>query len=101
MRIPQALAITLLAIAVGLGRTEETEVSSLLAQLESPILLRGNDRAAYRDPAAVYHDGTFHLFYTLVETEPDGALFWYTAVSTSRDLRNWTKPASSHPGTRT
>ncbi|UKI32087.1 MAG: hypothetical protein L6W00_00150 [Lentisphaeria bacterium] len=32
------------------------------AQLPCPILLRGDARTAYRDPAVFYRDGWFHLF---------------------------------------
>jgi hypothetical protein len=60
-----------------------------LKQLTSPILFRGDEITAYRDPAVLYHGGTFHLFFTLVETEPDSLIYSYTAHSTSQDLRNW------------
>ncbi len=60
--------------------------------LTSPVLMRGNATIAYRDPAALYHDGVFHLFYTLVHNTPDGVAYWHTAVSTSQDLASWTPP---------
>lgn len=60
-----------------------------LSKLPSPILFRGDSTTAYRDPAAVYHGGAIHLFFTLVKTESDGTVFLYTAQSTSHDLRNW------------
>lgn len=65
--------------------------------IASPIILRGDATTAYRDPAAVYHDGRFHLFFTLVETERDGRVFSYTAKSTSRDLAHWTGPRRLTP----
>ncbi len=61
-----------------------------LSQLDSPILFQGDDSLAYRDPAVLYHEKTFYLFFTLTETEPDDSLFWYTAVSKSEDLKHWT-----------
>lgn len=61
-----------------------------LAQIRSPILLRGDERTAYRDPAVFFRDGWFYLFFTLVETEADGSPFLYTAVVKSRDLIRFT-----------
>lgn len=62
---------------------------SFLNALQSPILFHGDSATAYRDPAAVYHNGVLHLFFTLVKTESDGTVFLYTASSQSRDLKNW------------
>jgi uncharacterized Ntn-hydrolase superfamily protein len=58
--------------------------------LSSPILFRGDAETAYRDPAAVYHEGVFHLFFTFVKAGNDGQPWMFTATSTSRDLKNWT-----------
>ncbi len=63
-----------------------------LARISSPILLAGDATTAYRDPAAHYHDGVFRIFHTLHRREPDGHYYVYTAVTTSRDLRHWSKP---------
>ena len=60
--------------------------------IKSPIVLRGDSRTAFRDPAALYHAGEFYLFYTLVRTEADGLIYSYTAVSTSRDSQDWSAP---------
>ena len=68
--------------------------------ISSPILFQGDATTAYRDPAAVFHKGMFHLFFTLVRTEPDGMVFSYTAKSTSRDLIRWTPPATFTPRDR-
>lgn len=87
-----------LVLLVGLlvGRPEavpgEPPPGSLLAALASPILLRGDADTAYRDPAALYVDGWFHLFYTYNRPGPDGRVYWYTAVSKSRDLQQWSSP---------
>jgi len=51
-----------------------------LTSLRSPVLFRGDATTAYRDPAAIYHDGWFRLFFTVVKTEPDGNPFHYTAT---------------------
>lgn len=71
-----------------------------LKDIPSPILFRGNDRIAYRDPAVLYESGTFHLFFTLVETEEDGTVYLYTAKSKSVDLVNWEEPVRLTPKDR-
>jgi hypothetical protein len=63
-----------------------------LAALRSPILFAGDAVAAYRDPAAIYHDGTFYLFFTLTKIEPDKQVYMFTAESRSADLRHWSTP---------
>ena len=73
------------------------ESPNLLQQLDSPILLEGDDTTAYRDPAVLYHDKTFYLFCTVVEPEPDGRLYWCTSMSKSRDLKHWTAPRKLTP----
>lgn len=60
--------------------------------IPSPIIFQGDSSTAYRDPAAIYHNGAFHLFCTLVTTKSDGKPYWHTAMSCSRDLMNWTPP---------
>jgi len=62
------------------------------SDIKSPIVLRGDSKTAYRDPAALYHAGKFYLFYTLVRTEEDGRIYSYTAVSTSHNLQDWSGP---------
>ncbi|MHC4539331.1 MAG: sialidase family protein [Planctomycetota bacterium] len=68
------------------------EESVKLSALDSPIIIRGDSKNAYRDPAVLYHDGVFHLFFTLVQTDAAGKIYSYTAQSTSSNLRNWSKP---------
>lgn len=62
-----------------------------LSKLRSPVLLRGDDETAFRDPAVVYHDGVFHIFPTYIRTEEDGKVYLYTAHTTSRDLVDWSE----------
>ncbi len=69
----------------------------MLNKLDTPVLLRGNDRVAYRDPAVLYHKGIFYMFYSFVETEDNGSIFWYTAMSTSQDLQKWSQPRKITP----
>ena len=64
----------------------------ILQALSSPLLLSGDETTAYRDPAAVYHKGWFHLFYTLVKTGSDGIPYSYVAWSKSKELTKWTEP---------
>ena len=64
---------------------------------DDPRIFRGDGHSAFRDPAAVWHAGVFHLFSTWVEIEPDGQVFSYCATSRSRDLRTWTPPRKLTP----
>ena len=59
--------------------------------IRSPIIFAGDEKWAYRDPAAVYHNETFYLYFTV--SEMDGQYFYNRiAMSTSRDLLHWSKP---------
>jgi len=69
-------------------QTEKIDFSAI----DSPIVLKGDANQAFRDPAACYYDGVLRLFYTYWLKDPDGNRYSYTAVSKSRDLKNWTKP---------
>ena len=69
------------------------------AAIRSPILFRGDAETAYRDPAAIYHEGVFHLYFTVARMEPEGA-FWYLGYSRSSDLRAWTEPERLTPRDR-
>jgi len=68
--------------------------------IRSPIIFAGDTATAYRDPAAIYHDGLLRLFFTLVRTENDGNPYLYTAVSSSRDLLHWAEPRLLTPRER-
>ncbi|NND07234.1 MAG: hypothetical protein HKN87_12715 [Saprospiraceae bacterium] len=61
---------------------------NMLSALESPIVFKGNDSIAYRDPAILFHENIFHLFYTLVRSE-DSLIYSYTATNKSADLMHW------------
>jgi hypothetical protein len=61
---------------------------NLLTALKSPIVFKGDDKTAYRDPAVLYHDNKLYLFFTLIWTEA-GKVYSYTAMSHSSDLKNW------------
>jgi len=68
-----------------------------LAKLSSPIIFKGDSATAYRDPAILFHEGVFYLYFTLVEIEEDGFIFSYTAQSRSSDLIEWTTPEKITP----
>lgn len=83
----QSLLLLLTVFARDAGATLD------LGKLASPVLLAGDATHAYRDPAVLYVDGEFHLFFTYnPPPDPDGRVYWYTAVVRSRDLVNWTEP---------
>ncbi len=68
-------------------------------KINSPIILKGSERTAYRDPALYYENGKFHLFCTFVECFDDGP--YLTVVqSESSDLVSWTAPREITPRDR-
>ncbi len=81
--------------AAGVSAAEPAAVS--LAAIRSPVLFRGDATTAYRDPAVIFQDGWFRLFFTLVKIEPDRRPYSYTAWSKSRDLVHWSEPVVFTP----
>lgn len=71
-----------------------------LAALTSPIIFQGDATTAYRDPAVIYHDGVFHLYFTLVKTEADGKPYLFTAWSRTTNLVAWAEPRIFTPRDR-
>ena len=91
----RTLRLLLFVTYVWFAPTHATDMPSTalaVTDIPSPILFRGDATTAYRDPAAIYHDGWFRLFFTLVKIEPDKKVYSYTAWSKSRDLVNWSDP---------
>jgi hypothetical protein len=90
------ILVVLLTLCCGalhaVDETGQAGEKPVLEKLPSPILFRGDATTAYRDPAAVYQDGWFRLFFTLVRIETDQKPYLYTAWSKSRDLAHWSKP---------
>ncbi len=78
--------VCLFCSCVGGFRSSEVNLESL----HDVRLFHGNDSTAYRDPAILYEDGMFHLFFTLVRIEND-SIFSYVAYSKSRDLKLWSE----------
>ena len=58
--------------------------------LSSPMLIKGDSFCAYRDPAVIFHEGVFHLYFTYVDNS-EGGPWLYLAECTSTDLANWSK----------
>jgi len=71
-----------------------------LRALSSPIIFRGDETTAYRDPAAVYHDGWVHLIFEIIKIESDKKPYVYTAWSKSHDLAHWSEPKIFTPRDR-
>jgi hypothetical protein len=93
MRNPLILTTFLLVFQLIPSLAQSPDVS----QLKSPIIFKGDEKTAYRDPAILYHEGTFYLYFTLVEIEKTGYIYSYTAQSRSQDLINWTVPEKITP----
>lgn len=64
--------------------------NKILEEINSPVIFKGDERTAYRDPAVLFHNDRFYLFFTLVKNE-SGKIFSYTACSDSSDLRKWSQ----------
>jgi hypothetical protein len=89
------------AAAAGLLATRQLHATPLsLTSLKSPILFAGDSTHAYRDPAAIFHDGWFYLYFTFVVTKDDHIAYSHVAWSKSRDLLRWTPPVSLTPSNK-
>lgn len=69
-------------------------------QIKSPIIFKGDYKFAYRDPAVIYNEGYFHLYFTLVERAADSGIYLFTAYSKSEDLIHWSYPQKLTPRDR-
>jgi predicted GH43/DUF377 family glycosyl hydrolase len=69
-------------------------------KLTSPIIFQGDNKFAYRDPAVIYENDQFHIFFTLSENDEDGGYYNYVAYSVSRDLLHWSYPKILTPRDR-
>ena len=67
------------------------------AAMKSPIILRGDERTAFRDPTVLYYDGVFYLFCTKVAVEENNEVYSYTVQCRSKDLIHWTTPETITP----
>jgi len=64
--------------------------------IQSPIIFKGDETTAYRDPAVYYDGSRFHLFCTFIENSADGP-YWFTVQSVSDDLLRWSAPVKLTP----
>ena len=94
-----AVAVTGAPAETG-AETERATKSIALSRLTSPVIFAGNRKHAFRDPAVVYHEGEFFLYFTLVERDRDGGCHWFLAMSRSADLLTWSKPINLSPRDR-
>ena len=63
-----------------------------LAAIPSPQILPYTATQHYRDPAAVYQEGVFHLFFTVNEArDGETRVASFLGKSTSRDLVHWSE----------
>lgn len=90
----------ILTFAMLVGMPVWAQMSIDLTALKSPIIFKGDATTAYRDPAAVYHDGMFYLYFTLVKTLSGNRVYMHTAWSKSQDLVHWTEPRIFTPRDR-
>jgi len=62
---------------------------TIVENIRSSLLIKGDSNHAYRDPTVIYKDGIFRLYCTLVETEEDGGIYMYTVMFRSYNLVDW------------
>lgn len=92
-----AVVVIPVAVMAGCGLQAGVKGDRIgLDTIESPIILKGGEKVAYRDPAAVYHNGTFYLYFTYIIHE-QGRAYWCTGLSKSKDLVHWTRPKRLTP----
>ena len=56
-----------------------------------PIIFKGSETIAYRDPTCIFVDNTYHLFFTISQKE-NGYMYNYVAHSESKDLIHFSTP---------
>ncbi len=101
MKSRQLLTVWILVSLFTWTLRADAEASKVdFLKIESPVIFHGDFNFAFRDPAAVYHEGTFHLYFTLVESSPDGGYYSRVAYSHSTDLIHWTWPEPLTPKDR-
>ena len=76
---------------------KQTDTKIKWSTISDPVIFRGDASTAYRDPAVLYHDGRFHMYFTLSKIESGGQVFLRVAHSDSRDLQNWSAPVIITP----
>jgi len=94
------LIALVLATASCTGPCDAAADSSLIDALKArptPLVLRGDEHTACRDPLIFREGDTFYMFYSYVREEENRLIYWYVAFSKSKDLVNWTAPKTVTP----
>jgi len=92
-QIALSVAASLVLFGPGCTAKRLTKADKIdFSAIKSPIILRGDANSAYRDPACIYHNGVFRIYYTYWLKDDDGKIYSYVALSKSRDLAHWSKP---------
>jgi len=97
MRIPVAAAAALafcllLTATAGEEKAKPPKARPAVdfSAITSPIVLKYTAKAHYRDPAVVYHDGVFRLFFTVNQPRNSArSMVSFLGTTTSRDLVHW------------
>lgn len=69
------------------------------SKIKSPVILAGDEKTAYRDPAVHYENGRFYLFCTRVDC-CEGGPYMTTVETVSEDLVHWSEPREITPRDR-
>jgi hypothetical protein len=99
LAIPSIVTLRLCAGILTAQALASPGVGVEFSQIRSPIIFRGDSVTAYRDPAVLYHNHCFHLFFTVCRFEA-GVAYWYLGYSQSYDLLNWEDPSLLTPRDR-
>lgn len=90
------MLLTLLVAVSLIGCRKQPEVRYDLAKLTSPVIFAGDSVTAFRDPAVLFDNNRFYLFFTVCKIQND-SIYSYTAQSESDDLLTWTAPRRITP----
>lgn len=93
-------SIIFICILLSLGFFASSQTTVNFSNIKSPILFQGDEKFAYRDPAVIFSNNTFYLYFTLSENSSDGGYYNMIAYSKSTDLVYWTFPKIITPRDR-
>ncbi len=88
--VPLLLAVSFVILTSWVNAAPPKTID--LGRIPSVRILPGTTDQNYRDPAAVYHDGVFRLFFTVNRPRRGGkSMVSFLGTSTSTDLVNWSE----------
>jgi hypothetical protein len=93
-------SIAFICILLSLGFFAASQTTINFSNIKLPILFQGDEKFAYRDPAVIFSNNTFYLYFTLSENSSDGGYYNMIAYSKSTDLVYWTFPKIITPRDR-